>query len=87
MNSNQFTPTSSLNSGTQTTDNIPVSTTSAPPLSGPTSNLSAGNIVGAVAGTLIGLAVLFFLAVFLLVCLSPTIDVYTMVLVLNISYF
>ena len=67
MNTDQFTPTTSLDSATLTSDNIPVSTTSAPPLDGPSSGLSAGNIVGAVAGTLVGLAALFFLGLFLLV--------------------
>lgn len=62
-----------------------MSTISAAPLGGgPTSNLSAGNIVGVVAGSLIGVAVLFFLVVFLLVCFFITIIVYTMVSVLNI---
>jgi len=66
LNTNQFTPTNSLNYGAPTSVSIPVSTTSAPPLTGPSSNLSAGNIVGAVAGTLIGLAALSFLVVFIL---------------------
>lgn len=70
MNTNLFTPTSSLNYGTASSD-VPVSTVNAAPLTGQSSNLSAGNIVGAVAGTLIGLAVLFFLVVVILVCFFP----------------
>ena len=76
-----LTPLSSY--GTQTDVFTPATTVSASAVTGASSNLSAGNIVRAVVGTIIGLALVVILVAFILVGFFFS----TIVLVLNLFLF